>query len=142
MVFVDGIRIPFADYDDIDSSHIKLKPTIVTDIKKDMVITSYCITNISNTDNQYTYTVGTGGVLQYTVGYISNSDTIMTASSNNVSHCGKVVGIITENKLQGEQVKIQYKGEISNSSWNLTSGDVYFVGKHIVTGKQIGRAHV
>ena len=40
-VLVDGVRIPYADYDDIDSTHIKLKPNIAIDVKKDMVITSY-----------------------------------------------------------------------------------------------------
>jgi len=40
-ILVDGVRIPYVDYTDIDSTHIQLKPNIVTDIKKDMVITSF-----------------------------------------------------------------------------------------------------
>lgn len=40
-ILVDGVRIPYADYDDIDSTHIKLKPNVAIDVKKDMVITSF-----------------------------------------------------------------------------------------------------
>ena len=42
-ILVDGVRIPYADYTDLDSTHIQLKPNIATDIKKDMVITSFSI---------------------------------------------------------------------------------------------------
>jgi len=40
-ILVDGVRIPYIDYTDVDSTHIKLKSNIATDIKKDMVITSF-----------------------------------------------------------------------------------------------------
>lgn len=71
---------------------------------------------------------GVGGVLQYTFGYISSSNTIMTASSNNITHCNKVVGLIIETKAQGEQVKVQISGEVSNTSWNLVAGYSYYLG--------------
>ena len=42
-ILVDGVRIPYSDYTDVDSTHIQLKTNITTDIKKDMVITSFSI---------------------------------------------------------------------------------------------------
>jgi hypothetical protein len=87
--------------------------------------------SITNSDNQtyYDYQVGgVGGVLEYTLGYISNVNTIMTASSNNITHCNKVIGFIIETKSQGEIVKIKNQGELINTSWNLISGNVYYLG--------------
>lgn len=80
-------------------------------------------------DNQTYYNVaGLGGVIQYTFGYISNANTIMTASSNNITHCGKVVGIILENKNEGEKVEIITGGEVVNPNWSLISGNSYYIG--------------
>lgn len=78
--------------------------------------------------NSCSYIVGIGGVLQYKVGYISNSDTIMTASSNDLTHFNKVIGIILETKNQGESVKVQTGREVVNNTWNLVVGDSYYLG--------------
>ncbi len=74
------------------------------------------------------YTVGTGGINAGQVVFITASNTIQAANSANQTHAGKVVGISLADGLVGDSVKVQKTGSITCSDWNLSPGQVYYLG--------------
>lgn len=86
------------------------------------------IAEIQTNDTDAVYNVGFGGITQYSVLYLSGSNTAMTATSSNITHCNRVIGISTQDGLEGQQIKVKYNGEINNPLWNLTPGTNYYLG--------------
>ena len=71
-------------------------------------------------------TAGIGGVTQYQIVMIVN-ELLYPCDGNNNTHAWKAIGIAKENISAGNSGKVQIFGEINNSSWNLTSGEIYFL---------------
>ena len=83
---------------------------------------------------------GIGGVTQYQVVMIVNG-LIYPCDGDNKTHAGKAIGIAKENIAAGNSGKVQIFGEINNTSWNLTSGEIYFLsigGTISLTPSEIG----
>ena len=73
-------------------------------------------------------TAGTGGLLAYRLIYITSLGTVISASNQNPTHMGRVVGMTTEAIAEGEEGVVRRIGRIENESWALTPGTPYFLG--------------
>lgn len=71
---------------------------------------------------------GAGGVNAFQVVYVSGSDTILPANSEETSHLGRVIGLALENITEAETGKVQLHGRVENTAWDLTPGAVYWLG--------------
>ncbi len=73
-------------------------------------------------------TAGTGGLQAYHVVFIGSSGLAFTASNQNITHMGRVVGMTIEDIVEGEQGLVRRIGRIENPNWNLITGTPYFLG--------------
>jgi len=74
-------------------------------------------------------TAGTGGLLAYRLVYITSLDTVLSASNQNPTHMGRVVGMTVGTIAEGEEGIVRRIGRIENESWTLTPGTPYFLGE-------------
>lgn len=90
-------------------------------IKNDLVLKGDVLGDIS-------YLVGTGGVLKGSVVFLTPSANIMLANSNNSSHADRIVGLSLSNADENSTSLVRFTGNISNESWSLTAGSIYYLG--------------
>lgn len=82
--------------------------------------------NISN-NNLISCIAGTGGVAKNQIVMIVN-EKVYQCDGDNKTHAGFAIGIAKQNINQDENGKIQISGEFYDSSLNLVSGNIYYVG--------------
>jgi hypothetical protein len=69
-----------------------------------------------------------GGLTAYQFVIIDPADgTAHCADGENPTHAGLVVGITAEARAAGQPVTIQVAGEITNPSWDLDAGEIYYL---------------
>jgi hypothetical protein len=60
---------------------------------------------------------------------VKNSQGLLEyASSDNLFHANKIVGISTTSGTQGSIIQYQETGEVQNQGWNFNQGDFLFLG--------------
>ncbi len=74
------------------------------------------------------FTAGTGGVPAFRIVYITNNGTIQSASCYNETHMNRIVGMTVEDIPEGQTGLVYRIGAIENPNWNLSPGEVYFLG--------------
>ena len=74
-------------------------------------------------------TAGTGGLPAYRIVYITSLGTALSASNQNSTHMGRVVGMTVEEIAEGETGLVRRIGKVENESWNLIPGTPYFLGE-------------
>lgn len=90
--------------------------------------------NMGKIDNAFSTTflkviAGVGGLLAYHIVYITSLGTALTASNQNLTHMGRIVGITIEPIVEGESGIVRRIGKIENEAWNLIPGTPYFLGE-------------
>ena len=69
-----------------------------------------------------------GGLTAYQFVIIDPADgTAHCADGENPTHAGLAVGITAEGRAAGQPVTIQVAGEITNPSWDLDAGEIYYL---------------
>ena len=74
------------------------------------------------------YIVGASGVLMNQVVMLSAAGEVLPASSDNVTHAGKVIGIALQTGVAGDLVEVCRGGVITNLGWGLSPTENYFLG--------------
>lgn len=78
--------------------------------------------------NSDKYTVGASGVNAYQVVILTALGEVSPADSTNITHAGKVIGIVLQDGLPGALVEVCRGGTLLNENWLLNPSDTYFVG--------------
>ncbi len=74
------------------------------------------------------FVAGPGGVPAFRVVFVATDGTIRSASCYNLSHMGRIVGMTVEDIPEGKSGLVYRIGAVENSEWNLSPGEVYFLG--------------
>lgn len=74
------------------------------------------------------YTAGSGGVNGGQVVFVTTTNTVQAANSSNVTHAGRIVGIASATTAESDTVRVQKAGSIICPVWNLTPGNIYYLG--------------
>lgn len=74
------------------------------------------------------YTAGIGGINAGQVVFVTTTNTVQAANSSNVTHAGRVVGIASATTAESDTVRVQKAGSIICPVWNLTPGNIYYLG--------------
>lgn len=96
----------------------------------DMTKAQYDKSNDGKVDEAETianrYQIGSGGVNAFQIVYLNNGK-ILAADGTNITHFGKVLGIVKSNAPENALASVCETGEITNPAWNLISGASYFL---------------